>query len=176
MTRLVETLRGTPAWVFTLFFGLLALGLHQLRDRQVRPVRLAVVPLATSALSLYGVVATFGLRLLPSCAWVVGAALATGLVWLRPPESVRYDAGTRTVHLPGSAMPLAAMMGLFFTNYALTVALILQPSLRQRAPLVFGVCALFGLFSGLLAGRALRAARPCLRAPLLSGRTPACNE
>ena len=165
MTRLLQTLSYTPTWVLVLFFVLLALGLRQMQGTQVRPIRLAVVPLVTSAFSIYGVVSTFGLRLLPSCAWAAGAALATGAVLLRRPGLVRYDSGTRTIHLPGSAAPLAAMMGIFFVNYALTVALILQSSLRQWAPLVFCVCALFGCFSGLLAARALRAALHCLRGP-----------
>jgi hypothetical protein len=44
----------------------------------------AVVPLLTSAFSVYGVASTFGLRLLPSCAWVVGVALRQLLAQLDP--------------------------------------------------------------------------------------------
>lgn len=161
MTGLGQTLSHTPSWVFALFFVLLALGLRQLRDTRVRPLRLALMPLVTSAFSLHGVLSIFGLRLLPACAWLLGAGLALAAVLRRPASSVRYDAGARTIHLPGSVAPLAAMMGIFFSHYALTVALILQPSLRQQAPLVLVVGVLFGGFSGLLAGRALRVARHC---------------
>ncbi len=156
-SRVATHLSDTPTWVFVLFFGLLVLGARRLRDSRAHPLRLALMPLATSTLSLYGVISTFGLSLWSSCAWLIGAAAAVGLSLRGRPALGGYDADSGTVHVAGSIAPLAAMMGIFFTKYALTVALLFDPALRELTPLALGASALLGAFSGALAGRALRA-------------------
>jgi hypothetical protein len=50
-------------------------------------------------------------------------------------------------------------MTIFFTRYAVTVLLAIQPSLRQADSFTGGVAFLYGLLSGLFFARALRAWR-----------------
>ena len=75
---------------------------------------------------------------------------------------------------PGSAVPLALMMGIFFTKYAVGVLLAMHPELRHQMGFALGISALYGGFSGIFAARALRLWTLALRSDRAQGRT-ACG-
>ena len=129
---LLQILSHTPRWVFVLFAGLLWLGGRQLLAGTVGLARITLMPLAMTGLAVYGVVSAFGDAPLALACWG-GAALAMAALLLQrpPPAGTRYDAAQRRFHLPGSAVPLALMMGIFFTKYTVAVALAMQPALRR---------------------------------------------
>jgi hypothetical protein len=155
-TLLVQILAHTPRWVFGLFFVLLALGVQQLFPRTATLRKVSLLPLAMTALSLYGVLSVFSQPVV-LLAWAACAALAALAVMSRPlPAGVRYDPASRSFRLPGSAVPLALMMGVFFTKYAVGVALSQAPHLAGQPGFSTAVCAIYGLFSGLFTGRAAR--------------------
>ncbi len=166
---LMQILLHTPRWVFALFAALLVLGLSQLAARRAGLVKVSILPIAMLALSLYGVWAGFA----QAQPWVLLAwlkALATGalLVTRRPlPAGTSYDDATRSFALPGSVVPLAMMMGIFFTKYAVGVAMVLQPGLAQHSTFAFVTSVLYGALSGVFLGRAVRLWRLALPAPTL---------
>ena len=163
---MTQILTHTPLWVFGLFFGLVYLGYLQSRTRQVSRGRLIVLPLAMLAWSLYSVWSTFDAHLTAlaawACAWV--AVVVISLAWV-PSRRLAYDASTARFTVPGSWMPLALMMGIFFTKYAMGVALVMHPGLAQDAAVALPVSALYGAFSGGFVARALRLWRLVLRTP-----------
>ena len=53
-------LERIPSWVFVIFVMLIAIGLIQRRPRVVAPAAVAAIAVAMFALSLYGVVGSFG--------------------------------------------------------------------------------------------------------------------
>jgi hypothetical protein len=169
MTKLLQVLTHTPPWVFAILLLLVVLGVRQLQDTQVRPARLATMPVVMVALSLYGVVSAFGLSPGPVAVWALGALLAVAAVMWRTAPGVRYDSTTRTVQVPGSAAPLWFMMGIFLTKYAVNVAFAMNPALREDAALALAASAAYGAFSGFFAGRALRVLRQLLRGAALQG-------
>ena len=57
---LAQVVKNTPVWVWGLLAGLTALGLSQLRTRTVGALRTAIIPVAMTCLSLYGMVSAFG--------------------------------------------------------------------------------------------------------------------
>ena len=154
---MTQILTHTPLWVFTLFFGLVYLGYLQSRTRQVSRGRLIVLPLAMLAWSLYSVWSTFDAHLTAlaawACAWV--AVVVIGLAWV-PSRRVAYDASTAQFTVPGSWMPLALMMGIFFTKYAVGVALGMHLAQANDVSFALPVSALYGAFSGVFAARAAR--------------------
>ena len=154
---LYEILTHTPAWVFALFALLLWLGATQLTGRRVGLRRTLVMPVVMIGLSLYGVLSAFKDQPLAAAAWAA-AALAVGFAVAQraAPAGTRYDPVTRSFALPGSAVPLTLMMGIFFTKYAVGVQVALHPALANDAAFALGVSALYGAFSGMFAGRALR--------------------
>jgi hypothetical protein len=160
-------LQKTPMWVGGLFAALLALGLSQTRDRQVSQLRMAVMPLAMTSLSLWGTVSAFGKSPLFGSVMLVWAAgaLLSGLVVGRtvPPAGTRHDRASRSFSLPGSWLPLALIMGIFLTKYIVGVDLVMQPGLALDGQYTLGVGTLYGIFSGTFAGRTFRLWRLALR-------------
>jgi hypothetical protein len=160
-------LSKTPLWVGGLFAGLLALGLSQVRDRQVSRLRMAIMPFAMTGLSLWGTASAFGKSPLfgyVTLVWAVGALLVGGLVAMSSaPAGTRHDAASRSFHIPGSWLPMALILGIFLTKYIVGVDLTMQPSLAHDAQYTLAVGALYGIFSGAFAGRAARLWRLTLR-------------
>jgi len=157
---LMQILLHTPRWVFGLFAVLLALGLSQLAARRAGLVKVSILPLAMLALSFYGVSAGFASQPWVLLAWLKALSTSALLVMRRPmPAGTGYDEATRTFTLPGSAMPLVMMMGIFFTKYAVGVAMVMQPGLAQHTTFALAISLLYGALSGAFLGRAVRLSR-----------------
>lgn len=161
----IQILQHTPTWVFGVFALLLALGSRQLLPSQAGLRRLTIMSVAMAGWSAYGLVSAFGDT---PAAWGIWAlAVVTMLVWTlqRPlPAGVRFDRARMAFSLPGSAVPLALMMGIFFTKYAVGVQLALHPQLAHRAGFAVAVSLLYGAFAGLFLGRSVRLWKLALRA------------
>ena len=171
---LMQILLHTPRWVFFLFAALLVLGLSQLAGRQAGLRKVSILPLAMLGLSFYGVVSAFAGQPWAVLGWLVALTGAAAAVSSRPlPQGTAYEPATRMFALPGSATPLALMMGIFFTKYAVGVALVMSPALGQQAGFAWAISALYGALSGVFLGRAMRLWRLAL--PTLS-RAPAAAE
>ena len=154
---LLQILAHTPKWVFAIFFGLLSLGARQLRGGRVGLLRMTLMPLAMSALSFYGVVSVFGEASLALLGWAAAACAAAAFVLRRPlPAGTRYDPAARSFQLAGTGVPLALMMGIFFTKYTVGVLLVMHPKLAHQAEFAAGIGTLYGAFAGIFAARSLR--------------------
>jgi hypothetical protein len=169
---LAAIVQQTPTWVWGLLAALVALGASQLRQREASAARVAVMPVAMAGLSAYGLVSGFGAAGQAAgilAAWLATAALVAAACLAlapQPPQGARYDAAARRFHLPGSAVPLALTLGIFFTKYLVGVELALQPALAHDTGLALAIAALYGLFNGVFAARALRLWRLPARAAL----------
>lgn len=155
-----QVVQNTPYWVWGLLAGLLWLGASQLFARTVGLRRVLLMPLVMTGLSVYGLVSAFGGASV--LAWLAATAMVTALaLWLRPtaPSGTLYAAPSRSFRLPGSAMPLVLILGIFLTKYVVGVELAMQPALAQNGLLALQVAALYGVFSGLFVARALRLLR-----------------
>ena len=157
---IVEILKRTPLWVFPLFVLLLALGYAQSRTRHVTAARLAILPIALPGLSLYGVWSVFGADATAVACW--SAALLVAAASVRAvgiPKGVTYSPDAGVFVVPGSWWPLVLIMVIFFTRYAVAVALARSASLHQLAAFAVLVAAAYGLPSGYFVGRALNIRR-----------------
>ncbi len=154
---LLQILSNTPKWVFALFAALLWLGINQMLTRKVRLTRVTTLAVAMGGLSLYGTASAFAAVPLALLAWLVAMALTWVVVMQRPlPAATRYDAASQRFTVPGSAVPLALMMGIFLTKYAVGVSLAMQPALATHLDFALAVSTLYGVFSGIFAARAAR--------------------
>nr|WP_315848525.1 DUF6622 family protein [uncultured Rhodoferax sp.] len=150
-------LSNTPIWVWPLLLGLLVPGLRQTRTQQMGWMRVTVLPLVLVGLSVYGTLAIAGA---PGAALLLWALVALGAATLvlrqRLPAGAHYDLAHQRFTVPGSAVPLALMMGIFLTKYAVGATQALAPALLQTTLAANGIAALYGLCSGVLLGRSLR--------------------
>ena len=153
---LIEILKHTPPWVFVLFFILIALGYFQSKGRTVSRRRISVLPVAMIALSFYGVLSAFGVAPAGLVFWVLGVALAVGVgVKLATPQGVTFFSETQSFFIPGSWFPLAFMMAIFFTKYAVGVILARQLPIVGELAFVASVSFGYGLLSGVFLARAM---------------------
>jgi len=156
---LIQILTHTPLYVWAILAFLLWRGAVEMRDRDVAPRRLFVLPVVMLALSLHDMTRKFDLGLTLASMWIAGCMLAGWLAWRFC--AVRVVAGTTSghVHVKGSVSALAIMLAIFVTKYATSVLLVVQPALALRcAP---AICFVYGLFNGFFLGRLARDAGVC---------------
>jgi hypothetical protein len=65
--------------------------------------------------------------------------------------------------MPGSVVPLLLILGIFMTKWLVGVQLAIVPRLAADVGFALPVAALYGVFTGLFAGRAARLWRLALR-------------
>jgi hypothetical protein len=153
---LVEILKRTPPWVFVLFFVLLAAGYCQSKDRVVSRNNVTILPAAMILLSLYGVLSAFGSTCLAMLFWLAGVAITVFLgVKSAQPRGVQFTAATRSFSVPGSWVPLALMMTIFFIKYAVGVILARKLPIAGEPDFVGSVSLVYGGISGVFLARAL---------------------
>ena len=153
-------LKGTPTWVWGLLAGLAVLGYTQARDRTASLLRIAIMPVVMTTLSIWGMVSAFGNS--PMFGWVTLTWMFAGAVMLAligvqdAPKGTTYDPLSRTFFMHGSLVPMALILGIFLTKYIVGVDTAMNPGLARDSQYMLVVGGLYGLFSGVFAGRALR--------------------
>lgn len=161
---LLQILASTPRWVFVLFVVLLVLGVRQMLSYRASLMRIAILPVAMKSLAVYGVISAFGGSSVALVGWIVAAVIAATVVLHRPlPASTRFDTATRTFEVTGSIVPLALLMGIFFTKYVVAVQLAMHPGLAHQTDFALAVGTLYGAFSGIFAARGIRLWKLALR-------------
>jgi hypothetical protein len=159
---LFTVVQKTPTWVWGLLAGLLALGGSQLVARTASLTRVAAMPVAMTAFSVYGLVSGFGAsgQVLGTLAAWLGAAVAVAaitLAWLpSAPAGTTFQAASRSFHIPGSPLPLVLIVGIFLTKYLVGIELAMQPALAHDATFSLEIAALYGVFNGLFVARSAR--------------------
>jgi len=161
-----QILRSTPTWVWGLLAALLALGASQLRDRTASLARMSLMPVAMASFSAWGTLSALGSSpLLAQAAglWLAAALALGGAVVLMGRPTASYDPATRSFRLPGSVVPLLLVVGIFLVKYVVGVELAMAPRLIQDPQYALTVAGLYGAFSGIFVGRAIRLWRLALR-------------
>ena len=157
---IAQILINTPLWVWGLLAALLALGFSQARSRTAGLGRIILLPLGLGAFSLYGTVSAFGASPPVIGSWLLATTLLLLIVTQIPlPAGTHYDSARRQFQLPGSWVPMALIMGIFLTKYAVGVNLVMHPELKANASFILAIGTLYGVYSGIFAGRAVRLIR-----------------
>jgi hypothetical protein len=153
-------LHSTPTWVWGLLAALLGLGLSLVRNSTASLLRVTVMPVAMTGLSLWGVSSAFGnspMLGFVMLVWAAGALCTLLLIGsTAAPRGVEYDPASRIFSIPGSWVPLAMILGIFLTRYVVNVDIAMQPSLSHDNVYALVVGGIYGLFSGAFTGRAAR--------------------
>jgi hypothetical protein len=161
---LSQIISNTPKWVFALFFVLLALGVSQMRTQSKSKKRVLIIPIVMFFLSFLGVISAFGKTAMPIAAWAVGYIALVSLIRRGLPISDNstnnsYNPETKRFTAAGSAVPLGLMMSIFFLKYFVGASMGMNASFTHNASFPIVVSLLYGAFSGVFAGRALRLMR-----------------
>ncbi len=150
----------TPTWVWGLLVALLALGFSQLFNRKLTLRRVIIMPVAMLGMALYGIFSAFGnggQLTTVLLTWLIAAAASAALMLrLATPVGTGYNARSSEFSVPGSSVPLLLILGIFVTKYAVGVELAMQPAQAVDTSFAVPVALLYGAFSGIFIGRALR--------------------
>lgn len=153
---LTGILHHTPAWVWALLAGLIALGLSQTTARRMTPARATAVPIAMALVSLGGVISVFSPQPLALLAWGIGVAAALALsnavgAW----KGIRWVETDRRLMMPGSWVPLTLILCLFVTRFGVNVALAVNPGLLWHGSVAMPIGFIYGAVSGIFLSRSL---------------------
>lgn len=165
---MLDILTHTPVWVFALLAGLIVLGIQQTKNRHVPQLMGFFLPLGMFALSLAGVLTSFGLFAPALAAWLAGLLLAASLiarVW--PVNGIGFHPANKAFYIPGSWIPFGVIMLIFSSKYCVGVIQALAPALLESAAVKLAISFLYGICSGYFVGRAL-----CLFAALKQPSSP----
>jgi hypothetical protein len=112
------------------------------------------LPLAMILLSAYSVLSAFSGALVAIVAWLAAVTIAVYLNrFVHYPRGVVFELATRSVSMPGSWVPLALMMTIYFTKYGVNVALARNPGFPTVQWFVISTSFAYGFLSGVfLAG------------------------
>lgn len=151
---IIQILAHTPIWVYPLFLLLLVFGFIQTRTRNVRRIPALLLPASMSALSLAGIISSFGLTTIPLAAWGTALTMATavGYTFFRDTR-LHSNATDGTFLMPGSWVPLVVMMAIFFTKYLYAVMNAFNPEIFSTPIFIGTLSAVYGLFSGYFSSR-----------------------
>jgi hypothetical protein len=151
---LLQIIQHTPVRIWAVLAVLTLIGLSQARPRTIGAARAALLPAAMLALSLAGVVSTFGVSALALAAWGVGVGMALSLPpRLLPAVEATWSAASDSLRVAGSWLPLALILGLFSVKYAAGASLALHPEFATQAGFATVCGFAYGLFSGIFAAR-----------------------
>lgn len=152
---MLQILSHTPPWVLALFAGLLAFGLLQTRSRDVKAIMAYVLPAGMVALSLSGIQSSFGFKPSPFAAWAVGlAAIAVIGYKAFPHKGISFNSANGTFYIPGSWVPLAVIMAIFFTKYAFAVMQGFGVAAAASPITAVALSLIYGCLSGYFVSRA----------------------
>lgn len=156
MPLLIKLIQHTPSWVFVLFFILLTLGYLQSKNRTVSRSKLSIIPTVMIALSLYGVLSAFGIISIGLIFWILGVLISVffGAKFIKI-QGIHFSTQNQSYLIPGSWLPLALMMAIFFIKYAVGVAFARHLTIVNDAAFVGSVSFCYGLFSGIFFARTI---------------------
>ncbi len=160
---ILSILAHTPVWVWATFCAVIALGIAQIRTREVSCARATILPVVMIALSLTGVCSAFSQMPLGLAAWVAGLGISLKLAGKVPAvRGASWSAETRHFRVPGSFVPLTLILGVFVTKYVAGVMLAIDPALSANTGVAIVLSLVYGGFAGLFWARArsLRALIP----------------
>lgn len=164
-----QIISHTPIYVWALLAFLVYRGVAAAQDREVALTKLFIIP----AVMLYLTYASLnGHGALGDGIWAVwGAGIAAGavLAWKAMRGAIVVNRGAGTVVQRGSWVPLAMMIAIFVTKYAVAVMSAMHPELQHQMLFSLVVSAVFGLFNGIFIGRLLPYVAAYLRQPAVVG-------
>ncbi|MBA5635799.1 hypothetical protein H3H37_01865 [Duganella sp. LX20W] len=162
---LQQIVSHTPIYVWFILAFLISRGVAASADRDVTMRSLVIIPAVMLVLSWLDIDNKFGVDGVVGASWVVGALTGAGLIWRNfDNASIAYDPASGAIRLRGSWMPLALMMAIFCTKYAVAVLVAVLPAAREHALFVVAVCVVFGMFNGAFLGRLACQLAVCQRA------------
>ena len=156
MDYLTIIIMSTPLYAWFILLVLIILGVSLSRDRQLSPLRVALLPIATTIFSLYGLLADFGPSFYTIAAWGLGIVVTSVIgLYVGLPAGVKYDEQSNRFSIEGSWIPLIILMVIFGNKYIINVIKIFSIPIIEELWFRVSICGLYGFYNGIFCARAL---------------------
>jgi hypothetical protein len=155
MQAIIEALKGTPWWVYVLFFYLLSIGLKTLKPRVISLKKMFIIPTVFTVWTLYTMFSKFS-HLSSIAIWGISLIVAILIGWsLSRKINIQTDKKKGLIRLPGTAITLILILLIFGTKYFFGYLYATDP-LAQDTPVIFiSDFITSGIITGLFLGKAL---------------------
>ena len=162
-----EIVADTPWWVYVLFAFLVRVGLQATKARVISARKLLTIPLIFISLSFFNMYSNTELTIDHVAIWM-SALCAGGLLgWLQY-KALKIQAvkNTTSLYMPGTWSLLVIILTMFTIRYYIGYQNAVSPQLfaEPKTWIIF----LYGIFTGLFAGRSFYALRCIKTGPYVS--------
>jgi hypothetical protein len=163
-SMLQQIVSHTPVYVWALLAFLIYRGVLASADRVTTLRNLFIIPLVMLGLSVSDMAGRFGANPAVWASWLAGVGVGVALAWkLVDGRGMVADRAAGTLSQRGSWVPLAMMVSVFCTKYAIAIVLAMHQGVLDTAVLAAIYCML-GTFNGIFLGRLARSLDVYLRA------------
>ncbi|MBO0765078.1 MAG: hypothetical protein J2P50_10885 [Hyphomicrobiaceae bacterium] len=166
MRAIIQTVMGTPPWVWALLALLLYLGIRALRPTTAPLWRVAILPTVFLSWGLYSLVTMHSFKAQRILPWL--AALAAGMIigsLMADRQTIKADKVRHLVKIPGSPLTLVLALLIFAIKYVFGALHAVRPALFAHPWLWLTELAVAGVLTGMFIGRFAGLARQFHAAP-----------
>lgn len=154
MTTILEFLKGTPWWVYLLFFYLLKIGFSAMKESVVSIIKLAVLPVLFTILMIHTLIASFDLNLKSIGILIFGLFVGTVVGWmLAARHQYKVDKKHWLILMPGNCVTLILILLIFISKYYFGYQLSAHAGIVHNVGFEFLMLSVSGACTGLFIGR-----------------------
>jgi hypothetical protein len=156
MSQLIGILKGTPWWVYFLFFYLLYKGVQALHPRVIFLPKLFILPLIFIIWGLYSIVSFKLNSMVDVSLWLL--TMFGGAFWglrMTKTMSIQADKKEHLISLPGSKRTLILSIMVFATRYFFAYIYAIYPESRQNWIVIGLDLIASGVITGFLCGMSI---------------------
>lgn len=153
MNLIIHALKGTPIWVYVVFFYLISIGIKALKSRVISLKKMFVLPFVFLAMFLYDQLRFFNLLF---CAiWLLCLIVGSAVGWvLNKKTTIKADKKKYLIEVPGSVVTLILILTIFAVKYCFGYLYATQPTLKESFIVHTLEMISSGVITGLLLGKA----------------------
>jgi hypothetical protein len=149
-------LSSTPTWVYILLAYLIFIGIKSSKTNVVSIIKLAVIPIIFSVMSVETLTSSFNLSDLTVGIWaisiIVGAAIGFIQIYRL---KLKVDRKNLLIKVPGTWSTLILVLIIFASKYYFGMELAMDPNFAHQSIFEFTMLAISGLFTGMFVGKLL---------------------
>lgn len=154
MQLLLEFLKGTPWWVFVLFFYLMFIGFGAVKPSVVSLIKLAILPVLFTALAIHTLIVSFSINSTAILLLAAGLLLGSlvGLL-IASGKDYKVDRQHLLILMPGNWSTLILILLIFASKYYFGYALSANPMIIHNLNFEIIMLIVSGICTGLFIGR-----------------------
>lgn len=167
MEAIIEALKGTPWWVYILFFYLVYIGIKAMKTQVVSLKTVFILPVLFLVWGLYNLIERKELIAILEIStltitFIIGIVIGSLLM---ATKEIQADKKKHLLTFPGGPLTLILILLIFATKYYFSYMYALDPTAFKDRDFVLTDLSSSGIITGVFVGRALCLLRKYKKAP-----------